>query len=139
MRASGSSARKASNEVGDPVPEQVVAEVHDEGRLPEEGLGGEHGVGEPERSLLLDVGDRDAEPLAVARRGADFLARLRRDDDAHVADPGIRHRLDAVEEDGLLGHGHELLGARVGERAQAGSLAPRKDEALELPHRGGGG
>ena len=48
---------------------------------------------------------------------------------------GRRHRLDPVEEDGLVGDRHELLGARVGYRTQASALAPRENQTLQLLHR----
>ena len=57
------------------------------------------------------------------------------DDDADLGDPGADHVLDAVEEDGLVGDGHQLLGAGVGDRAEPGAGATGQDEAL---HKGGG-
>ena len=48
--------------------------------------------------------------------------------------PACGHRLDAVEEHGLVGDRHELLGARVRDRAQARALAPREDQSLECLH-----
>ena len=67
---------------------------------------------------------------AVAGGGADLVARLGRDDDPDVLDAGLGHRLDAVEEHRLVGDRNELLGARVGDRAQAHALAAGEDEAL---------
>ena len=43
------------------------------GESREELLGDQHGVGEAERGLLLDVGHPRAEARAVAHRGADLL------------------------------------------------------------------
>src|SRR4030095_8512475 len=45
-------------------------------------------------------------------------------------DAGLGHRLDAVEDDRLVGDGDELLGARVGDGAQAAAGAPRADETF---------
>ena len=117
------------DEVDDAVAQQVVAEVHDERRVAQERLGGEQRVGQPERLVLLDVLDRDAERRPVAGRFPDLGAGLRGDDDPHLVDAGRGHRLDAVEEHGLVRHRHELLGARVGERAQAGALAAGQDQS----------
>ena len=70
-------APERGDQVLDPALEQVVAEVHDERVGAEERLGGQHRVREPERRVLLDVGDLDAELLAVTRRLADLAAGLR--------------------------------------------------------------
>ena len=123
------------HQIDDAVAQQVVAEVHDERRVAEKRLAREHRVREAERGLLLDVGDRDAEVLAVTRRLTDLAACLGRDDDPDLVDPGGGQRLDPVEEHRLVGHGHELLGARVGDRAQAGAGAAGEDESLELLHQ----
>ena len=56
------------DQLDDAVAQQVVAQVHHERRVAQVGLGGQHGVRESERRLLLDVLDRDAEALTVARR-----------------------------------------------------------------------
>ena len=90
---------------------------------------------EAERGLLLDVGDRHAEALAFARRLADLAPGLGRDDDPDLVDPGGGQCLDPVEQHGLVGHGHELPGARVGDRAQAGAGAAGEDQPLELLHQ----
>ena len=126
----GCAGAEGLDEVGDPALQEVVAEVHDERVAVEERLGGQHRVREPERRVLLDVGDPDAELRAVARRLADLAAGLRRDDDPDLLDPRLGHRLDAVEQHGLVGDRDELLGARVGDRAQARALAAGEDEAL---------
>src|SRR5262249_26975716 len=62
-------------------------------------------------------------------------AGLRGDDDPDVLDARLRHRLDAVEEHGAVGHRHELLGARVRDRAQARAAPAGEDEALEAVHQ----
>ena len=100
----------------------------------EERLRRQHGMREPERLVLEDVGDLDAEPRAVAGGRLDLLAGFRGDDDADLLDAGGGHRLDAVEQHRLVGDRHELLRARVRDRAQARALAPRQDEPPELLH-----
>ena len=122
------------DEAAQAVAQQVVAEVHDEGRAADELLGGQHRVGEPGRLVLDDVGDLRAEGRAVAGRLADLVAGLRRDDDPDLRHPGVDQRLDPVEEHGLVGDGHELLRRGVGDRAQAGAGAAREDQALEVLH-----
>jgi hypothetical protein len=124
-------ARRAEllDQIDDPVAQQVVAQIHDEGRVAQERLGGEHRVGQAKRRVLLDVLDRDAEGAPVAGGLTDLGAGLGGDDDPDLLDPGRRHRLDAVEEHRLVGHRHELLGAGVGQRAQAGSLPAGQDQA----------
>ena len=78
--------------------------------------------------------DPHAEPRAVPDGLADLVAGLGGDDDPDLLDPGVGHRLDPVEEDGPVGDGDELLGAREGDRLQARALAAGEDEAL---HGGG--
>ena len=129
-------AAEVRHQVLDAALEQVVAEVHHERVAAEERLRGQHGVREPERRVLLDVGDLDPELRAVAGRLADLAAGLGRDDDPDFADARGGHRLDAVEEHRLVGDGDELLRRRIGDRAQARALAAREDQALELLHSG---
>ena len=45
-------------------------------------------------------------------------------------DAGLGHGLDPVEQDRLVGHRHQLLGAGVGDRPQAGAGAAGEDQAL---------
>ena len=123
-------ASEALDQLDDPALQEVVAEVHHERLIAEEGLGRQHGVGEAGRRLLEDVGDLDAEARSVAGGGADLLAGLGRDDDADLLDARGRDRLDPVEEHGLVGDRDQLLGARVRDRAQPRALAAGEDQAL---------
>src|SRR5690606_25482769 len=86
---------------------------------------------EAERRLLREVGDLEAEPAAVADGRLDLGVRLA-DDDADLTDAGRAHRLEAVEEHGLVGHRHELLGGGVSDGAQACARAAAEDETLHL-------
>src|SRR5206468_578965 len=79
-----------------------------------------------------DVGDACAELRAVAGGGADLVARLGGDDDADLVDAGGGDRLDAVEQHRLVGDRHELLGARVRDRAQPRAAATRQDQAFHV-------
>ena len=86
-------------------------------------------MGDAQRRVLLDVGDVDAEAAAVADGRHHLLLRVA-DDDADVADAALDEVLDGVEEDRLVGDGHELLGAGVGEGTQAAALAAAEDQSL---------
>ena len=123
---------KGGHEAGDPLREQVVAQVHDEGRVAEEVLGGEHRVREAGRPVLGDVGDRGAERGAVAGRLADLIAGLGRDHDADLGHARLDQRLDPVEEHGLVGDRHQLLRRGMRDRAQPRSRAAREDEAFQV-------
>ena len=90
IRAVGRAAAERVDEPADPALQEVVAEIHDEGRVAEERLGRQHRVGQTGRLVLDDVGQPHPEPRAVARRRADLVARLRRDDDPDLLD--ARHR-----------------------------------------------
>ena len=134
ISASGAVLAEGHDQLRDPALQQVVAEVHHERARPQEGLGRQHGVRETERLVLEDVGDADPEARAVSGRLFDLAAGLRGDHDPDLLDPGLGHRLDAVEQHRLVGHGNELLGARVGDRAQPRALAPRQDQSLQRLH-----
>ena len=123
--------RKRSTNVAQVVLEHVVAEVHDEVVVAEEVAGDEHAVREAARRVLVDVGDLDAELGAVADRGPDLVAGVADgDDDADLLDPGRGELLDAVEDDRLVRDRHELLRARVRDRAKPRAGAAGEDQAL---------
>ncbi len=99
---------------------QVVAEVHAEWVRAQEVLRDEDRVGEPEGGVLLDIGDGDAESLAVADGVPDLLMRVA-DHDADLADARRLERLYPIEEDRLVGHRNELLGRGEGDGPEPGS------------------
>ena len=114
--------------------QHVVAEVHHEVVVAEEVARDQHAVREPERRVLRDVRDLDAELRAVTDGGLDLGGRgVDADDDADVLDPGAGHLLDAVEDDRLVGDRHELLGARVRDRPQPRAGAAGEDQSLHRP------
>ena len=109
--------------------EHVVAQVHDEVVVAEEVAGDQHAVGEAQRIVLRDVGDLARRALPSPTASTISSAGLAHDD-ADLLDARLDHVVDAVEEDRLVGDGDELLGARVGDRPQAGARAAGEDEAL---------
>src|SRR3990172_639559 len=108
----------------DAVREEVVAEEgHKRGGF--HGFPGDaDGLGDAAGLELVEVGDLGTEAGAVAGFAADLVAGFGRHDDGDIGDAGLDEVLDDVEEDGLVGDGDHLLGARVGERTQAGALSP---------------
>ena len=102
---------------------------------PRKSAGDEHAVRQAERGVLADVGDLGAEGAAVAD-GRHHLVGGVADDHADLDDPGLDHGLDPVEQDRLVGHRHQLLGAGVGDRAEAGAGAAGQDQALHGVRRG---
>ena len=100
--------------------EQVVAEVHHEVVRTQEVPGDQHGVGQAQRLRLGEVGDLEAPGRTVADRGP-HLRRGVADDDADLLDAGVGDGLEAVEEDRLVGHRHQLLGPGVGDGPQPGA------------------
>ena len=78
-------ASKRSTNVRRSLLEHVVAEVHDEVVVAEEVARDQHAVREPERRVLLDVGDLDAQAGAVADGGPDLgRGGVDADDDAEL-------------------------------------------------------
>ena len=124
---------EGADERGEVLLEQVVAEVHHEVVVAEEVAGDQHAVRKSERGVLGQVGDLGAELAAVAHRGPD-LGPVSADDHADLGDPGGDHRLDPVEQDRLVGDGDQLLGPRVGDRAEPRAFAAGEDERLHRRH-----
>ena len=89
-------------------------------------------MGQAERCVLGDVGHLDPETRAIPHGSADLVARVA-DDDADLADTCLGHCLDAIEKDRLVGDGHQLLGAGVGDRPESRARATRENEALHRP------
>jgi len=107
---------------GHSIPQEIVAQNHDEGVALQESLRHHYGVGQPAGTVLLDVGRPDAEPCTVANRLADLLPRLPHDD-SDVGHPRRGQLLKAVKKDGFVGDGEELLGAREGDRPEPRPLS----------------
>ena len=126
-----------AHEPGQVLLEQVVAQVHHEVVVAEELAGDEHAVGQAERRVLRQVRDLQPEARAVAD-GRHHLVAGVADDDADLADPGRGHGLQPVEQDRLVGHRHQLLGAGVGDGSEARAGAAREDQGLHvtLPRAG---
>ena len=72
---------KGRDEAAQAVAEQVVAEIHDERRIAEKSLRGQHRVGEAGGLVLDDVGDLRPEGRAVAGGLSNLVTGLRGDDD----------------------------------------------------------
>ena len=71
-------------------------------------------MGETEWGLLGEVGDLHV-PCRTVANGFPNLGLGVADDDADLPDACPCHRLDAVEEDRLVGNRHQLLGAGMGD------------------------
>ena len=110
--------------------DQVVAQVHDEGAVPQEIPGGLYGVGQAERFRLVDVGEAHAPAFTAAQAPFDLVAGLRGVDHPDLPDPGPRQVLHHEVQDRLVGHRHQLFGDAVGQRAEARPLASAQDQSL---------
>ena len=89
-------------------------------------------MSESQGSVLADVGHFGPELLTITDRRDDLVTGVA-DNDADLRDARSDHLLDAVEENRLVGHEHELLGAGVSDRPQPRSRPAREDQTL---HRG---
>ena len=93
-------------------------------------------MSQPSRLLLQDVGEftpkREPSPAArlISSPG------LGRDDDPDLLDPRLRHRLDSIEEHGLVRHRYQFLGARMGDRAQTRPLPLQRESDPSAPYDG---
>jgi hypothetical protein len=122
---------KLADQVADAALDHVVAQKHDEALVAQEIVADLDGVGQAQRRLLRDVGDLDAPAFALPDGLADLVAGVA-DDDADVVDARLADRLDHAEEDGFVGHRHQLLGAVEGDGVEPGALAAAQDQAFHL-------
>lgn len=109
--------------------QDVIAQVHDErlaaGELPAK----RDGVRNTERGILRDVRDARAECGTVAHGFADLLVGFS-DYDGDFLDAGGNEMADREVKHGDVSDRHELLGARVRERAQTATLSSGQHDAL---------
>ncbi len=103
---------------GNAADDEIVAEVHYKVVVAEEITGDQHGVREPERGPLPDIGDVQPELAAVADR-CPYRRRGVTHHDPHVSDAGIGDGLEAVEQNGLIGHREQLFCRRMGNRPES--------------------
>ena len=120
---------ETADEISQVLLEKVVPQVHHEVVVAQEVPGYEHGMGQPEGRFLLEVGDLQAPSRTVPHRRLDLRRRVPHDD-ADLLDTGGGDGLQPVEKDRLVGDGHQLLGAGVGDRPQPRPRASRKDQGF---------
>jgi hypothetical protein len=113
----------------DAVLDQVVSEEHHEGIGAEVGLGDLDRVRQTERGLLRNISDL-AFPAGAVAAGTAYLSLRVSDDDPNLIDAGGLYRLDRIEQDRLVGHGHELLRARMGDRSKPRSPAAAQNQGF---------
>ena len=78
------------------------------------------GLRDPAVTLLVGVVDVfEPELRSVAEELQEVPRGLAARHDEDLGDPGVDHRFDAVEQDGLVGHRHQLLGTRVRDRPES--------------------
>ena len=131
-------------------PDDVVGQEDGERLLTDEVPGHEHGVAQPQRLLLVDVGDvhhvRDlahhlqllglAPVLEVVLQlegdveVIDDGALVATGDDDDLVDPGGDRLLDSVLDDRLVDHGQHLLGLRLGGGKEASSQPGSREDRL---------
>src|SRR5574341_2055665 len=116
----------------DPVLDKIITQIHDEWLISEKRSGDLDRVGQTEGSFLLDIGNVEAPPRAIAHGLTDLLLRLTHHD-PNLPDLGFCDRLQRIEKDRFIGDGHELFGAGVGDGTQAGPPTTAQDQGL---HRG---
>ena len=128
------------DDVGDAPLDEVVAQEHDEVAVPEEVLGGEHRVGEPQRGVLRDVGGPDPQRRAVTDCFLDLGCRVPDDDpdvgDARVAEP---NRLVSLDDGKSFNQGIaqiQQLAIKVEDVSKIGNTAQAVHSAILKNHGG---
>ena len=86
-------------------------------------------MGQPQRRVLADVRDLRPEAAAVTDGRHHLVGRVAHDH-PDLDDAGRHERLDPVEQDRLVGHRYQLLGAGVGDRSQPPPVSAGEDQAL---------
>jgi hypothetical protein len=114
---------------GYPAHDEVVAQVHHEVVVAQELPGDEDGMRQPQGGGLPDIGHLQAERAAVTDRRLDRRGGVA-DHDPDVGDPRVPDRLKAVEQDGLVRHGEQLLGRGVRDRTEPGTRTPGENQGF---------
>ena len=120
---------EALDELGQPLLEQVVSQIHDEVVVAEEVVGDQHAMCEPEWQRLRDVGDLHPPPRAISDRGLNLGACLAHDD-ADLANTCRGHVVEPVEENRAIRDGDELLGTRMRDRSETSAGSAAENESL---------
>src|SRR5258706_7794635 len=113
----------------DPADDEVIPQIHDEIVITEILACDQDRMSQPARRILPEIRGTEPEGAAVADR---FLDRRRSvpHHDPDVGDAGIADGLKTVEQDRLVRDGNQLLGGRVGDRAEPAPRPPRQDQGL---------
>ena len=121
--ASGTARPELIDQAGDAADDEIVTQVHNEIVVAQEVTRDQDRVGQPERGFLPDIGDIEPERMAIAdgplngRRGLT-------DNDPDVGNAGVPYGVKAIEQNGLIGHGNQLLGERMRNRAKPTARSP---------------
>src|SRR5580692_4363201 len=114
---------------GDAADDEIVAQVHNKIVAAQEVPRDKDRVGQPERGFLPDIGDIKAERLTIAD-GPLNVRRALTYHDSHVGNAGVSYGLEAIEQNGLIGHGDQLLSERMRNRAKPTARSPRQHKCL---------
>ena len=75
-------------------------------------------MSQPERGFLPDIGNIQTERLTIADGPLDGRRGLAHHD-PDVCNAGVSYGLEAIEQNGLIGHGDQLLGECMRNRAKS--------------------
>lgn len=113
----------------DALPDEVVSEIHQEGVAVQEVTSHHDGMGKAPGLFLKDKG-KVKSPGILCQRLLYLRTGVRRNDDPHISDAHTGDLIHHVVNDRAVGHGNQLLGDRICQGPQAGSLSPCQNQGL---------
>lgn len=125
----GLTGTKPSNEVANAAAQHVIAKVENERLTRRKFPRKSESMSDTERSWLAEVGEARTERGAVSSGSHDLLGRIAYHD-GDVIDSGINQLPQGEEQHRRVADGEELLGPRVGERAEAAAFPAGKNDRL---------
>ena len=111
---------------GNPVTQDVVAEVDDERVVRQEVLGTRDGMRDSERGTLIDIRDVHAVFCPVTDPFDDLFPAVKSKNDPDISNTRLSEILERVHEYGFVRNGDQLFRSAVGQRPEPRAAASGK-------------